>query len=105
MTNDKPVATARPMGSYSARQVALIRNMRNWTERARCKGDARFTEDVDSLHGRARVRKIIELGNICKACPVRVDCLDHAMRMPESTGFWAGYMAADQLPRLRKELR
>jgi WhiB family redox-sensing transcriptional regulator len=37
---------------------------------------------------------------ICCACPVRVECLDHAIARPEREGIWGGL-----LPHERKRLR
>lgn len=37
---------------------------------------------------------------ICKGCPVRPECLEHALRVPETEGLWGGLT-----PPERKRLR
>jgi WhiB family redox-sensing transcriptional regulator len=38
---------------------------------------------------------------ICRECPVRTECLDHAMTTPEFHGIWGG-MTAPQRHELRR---
>ncbi|MFJ2675083.1 WhiB family transcriptional regulator [Streptomyces sp. NPDC087525] len=39
---------------------------------------------------------------ICMGCPVRTDCLDHALTAPETQGVWGG-MSARQRGQLRRK--
>lgn len=49
--------------------------------------------DKDAREGQARA--------LCRACPVRVDCLEHALTVREPHGIWGGL---NELER-RRELR
>ena len=63
-----------------------------WRTRAACRGPetALFSppsnterlEDRDLRESRAKA--------ICRGCPVRGECLDHALRVGESHGIWGG---------------
>lgn len=54
-----------------------------WRDRASCRGmdDEMFFE---------RRGPATEAQSICRTCPVRNDCLMHALTMPEQFGIWAG---------------
>ncbi|WP_326811672.1 WhiB family transcriptional regulator [Streptomyces scopuliridis] len=39
---------------------------------------------------------------ICMGCPVRTDCLNHALTVPETQGVWGG-MSARQRGQLRRK--
>ena len=64
----------------------------SWRRRAACRGpetslffppsNSERREDRDAREARAKA--------ICRGCPVRVDCLDHAMRVGEMHGIWGG---------------
>jgi WhiB family transcriptional regulator, redox-sensing transcriptional regulator len=57
----------------------------DWFRYAACRGaDAAlfFHEDRGESYGEARM--------ICFGCPVRVNCLDHALRTHEKLGMWGG---------------
>lgn len=56
----------------------------DWTHDALCSGrdtDAFFPEDDQSA---------IVAKSICRRCPVRADCLEHALRTDERYGIWGG---------------
>lgn len=36
------------------------------------------------------------LGPMCKKCPVRQQCLDHALWYPERFGIWAGMLSGER---------
>ena len=38
---------------------------------------------------------------VCRTCPVRVECLEHAMRVPEKFGIWGG-LSEKERRRLRR---
>lgn len=70
-----------------------------WRAQAACRGadlDA-FFPSVSAGRGRPRlgidvtVTAVAEA--ICRACPVRSDCLDHALEAPEPFGVWGGVSA------------
>jgi WhiB family transcriptional regulator, redox-sensing transcriptional regulator len=74
-----------------------------WLERAACRGD-----EVDAFYPPLRPESRAERAEreeaakeICRSCPVRVECLDHAMRHDERYGIWGGLTDVERrhLPR------
>ena len=68
----------------------MSRNSALWREHAKCagRGDL-FFDDLYEQEAKA----------ICADCPVREQCLDHAMRAPEQYGIWGG-----KTPRERRRM-
>jgi WhiB family redox-sensing transcriptional regulator len=63
-----------------------------WQWRAACRGEdanlffpPNHVEDRDERQGRERQAKAI-----CAACPVRMECLEYAVRIREPHGIWGG---------------
>lgn len=52
-----------------------------WRRRAACAGQGELFFD-DACTDAAKT--------ICAACPVREECLEHALRLPERYGVWGG---------------
>ncbi|UYP18595.1 WhiB family transcriptional regulator [Rhodococcus sp. Z13] len=83
---------------------------RDWVISARCRGvdTAMFFPQVENGRG-AAVRAERQAKEVCRACPVIVECLDHAVRTGETHGVWGGmnhaerraYERATKLRRLR----
>lgn len=48
----------------------------------------RTRRETSRLYGEAR--------QICLACPVRIECLDYALRKPEEHGMWGGLTASER---------
>lgn len=42
------------------------------------------------LRGSAKQKKIAAAKKICGPCPVKNDCLEHALNTPENYGVWGG---------------
>lgn len=62
--------------------------MLNWADHALCFGmnpDDFFPEQGQSSNERTK-----EAQKVCKKCPVRTECLMHALNLPESFGIWGG---------------
>lgn len=57
---------------------------RNWRAEAACRG-----QDTGEWFP-ARGDPTGRLLAVCHECPVRVDCLEHAVAVPESVGIWGG---------------
>ena len=55
--------------------------MEGWSLDALCQGDLRFGDDETD----ERVLK-----EVCSRCPVRLECLTHALAYPEPDGIWGG---------------
>jgi WhiB family transcriptional regulator, redox-sensing transcriptional regulator len=60
-----------------------------WTERAACRDAPPDLFFPVSEFGAAE-GQITEAKRICSACPVRADCLDHALNRGEASGIWGG---------------
>jgi WhiB family redox-sensing transcriptional regulator len=57
-----------------------------WIDRAACRG-------ADSLLFFPETRGVSNTAaalNICRACPVSIQCLEHALNRPEQHGVWGG---------------
>jgi WhiB family transcriptional regulator, redox-sensing transcriptional regulator len=62
-----------------------------WQEKAACRGmsvDLFFAPDGERQRERER-REGVAL-QVCAQCPVRRNCLEHALRGPENYGVWGG---------------
>lgn len=72
-----------------------------WAQHGLCRThdqpDLWFPEEHDFAAGR-------EATAICQTCPVRTDCLQHALRVNETYGIWGGTNPR-QRARLRKYSR
>lgn len=69
-----------------------------WTESAACRGhdylspDAWWPESRNHRHDEL-VKAAVE---VCRSCPVRTDCLDHALAVREVGGIWGGLTDAQR---------
>ena len=68
----------------------------SWTQRAACRGT-----DTDIFFP-ASPEEEAEALSICATCPVRAQCLEHAIRNRETYGIWGG-MTPEQRRRVRRE--
>ena len=69
-----------------------VNTLENWRTRAACRGpetalffppsSAERREERDARERRAKA--------ICRECPVRSQCLDHALHLAEMHGIWGG---------------
>jgi WhiB family transcriptional regulator, redox-sensing transcriptional regulator len=63
--------------------IKSMPSLRPWIRRARCASST--SADFFPPHGKADAAKAV-----CAACPVRQECLEHAMAVPEESGVWGG---------------
>lgn len=74
-----------------------------WLDRAACRGDevSAFYPPLRPESKSERAARELVAKEICGGCPVRVECLDHAMRHDERFGIWGGLTDAERrhLPR------
>lgn len=81
-----------------------------WIERAACQGadpTLFFGPDVLSTDGRReriaeRRRRETEAKVFCAGCPVRAQCAEHALSLPEAHGVWGGMGEMERLTLLRR---
>ena len=55
---------------------------------------------ADALDVRDRASAL----SLCRACPIRLACLDHALEQPEHFGIWGGYTAETRVKMRAKRL-
>lgn len=83
------------------RTVAAVRL--DWQERAACRGiGSALFFGPDGERGRDRAVREREAMKICAGCPVRTDCLEHALRTPEDFGVWGGTGEEDRAAERRR---
>jgi WhiB family transcriptional regulator, redox-sensing transcriptional regulator len=72
----------------------------DWQRAARCRGDAGrdFYAPFGGERKRDRVVRELRAKAVCESCPVRVQCLDHAVRNGERYGVWGGLTSDERLP-------
>lgn len=59
-----------------------------WAEHAACKDTPKHHFFLD--RGDERYNGYTYTRAICDRCPVRAECLEHALTWPEKYGFWGG---------------
>jgi WhiB family redox-sensing transcriptional regulator len=62
-----------------------------WQEQAACRGmslDLFFAPDGERQRDRERREEAAR--RVCIQCPIRLRCLEHALRAPENYGVWGG---------------
>lgn len=76
-----------------------------WQEDAACAGmDLDLFFGRDGEPGSEREARERRARGICAGCPVREECLDHAVTVPERFGVWGG-MTEDQRAAHRRRRR
>lgn len=75
-----------------------------WQFDGACNGaetDEFFLED--GMRGSTKRKRELKAIEVCNTCPVKQQCLDHALSVPEIYGIWGG-MTEDQRLTLSKRL-
>ena len=69
-----------------------VHTLDNWRLRAACRGPetALFFPPTTSERRDDRDARERRAKAICRQCPVRSECLDHAVRVGEMHGIWGG---------------
>lgn len=73
----------------------------HWSDKAACRGAPPnlFFPAKDDHHAIATAKRT------CVQCPVRIECLDHALTVGEYHGIWGGYLTEErELIRIAKRL-
>jgi WhiB family transcriptional regulator, redox-sensing transcriptional regulator len=77
-----------------------------WQEQAACRGrDLSLFFAPDSERPPARARREAEARKICARCPVRAECLSHALAVPEAYGVWGGMSEEERAAERRRRRR
>jgi len=69
-----------------------VNTLETWRARAACRGPETglFFPPSNTERRDDRERREARAKAICRECPVRCDCLDHALQVGESHGIWGG---------------
>ena len=96
-----------PARSSSARTAARIPPIAElklgWQERGLCQsGDATVFFAPDSERIREREKREAVAKRVCAECPVRQQCLEHALALPEQFGIWGGLTEVERAEESRR---
>jgi WhiB family redox-sensing transcriptional regulator len=96
-----------PARSSSARTAARIPPIAElklgWQERGLCQsGDATVFFAPDSERIREREKREMAAKRVCAECPVRQQCLEHALALPEQFGIWGGLTEMERAEESRR---
>ena len=69
-----------------------VNTLDNWRIRAACRGPetALFVPPANAERRDERDARERRAKSICRECPVRTQCLDHALHVGEMHGIWGG---------------
>ena len=91
--------TQEPIANWNNEDNAFVPKRPSWHRQAACigvSGDVFFEEGVRRL--------VIEAKSYCYKCPVRVDCLEHAIAA-EEIGIWGGMTTTERRREARRRVR
>lgn len=91
--------TQEPIANWTNEDNVFVPRRPSWFKFARCRGvssDLFFEEGVKRL--------VIEGKSYCYRCPVRVDCLEHAIDHDE-IGLWGGMTTSERRKEIRRRVR
>jgi WhiB family redox-sensing transcriptional regulator len=77
-----------------------------WQKQAACRGldlDLFFGHEGERAAERDSREK--EAKQVCASCPVRKQCLDHALAAPERSGIWGGLNEVERIAMQRRRSR
>lgn len=66
----------------------------DWATKASCFNHVMVKKRTDYWNMKVvgnNVEHIIAAKNFCWSCPVKTECLDHALTTPEPKGIWGGF--------------
>ena len=81
---------------------ALIPSAKNWSwqDKALCKTngvDVTVFFNDDMLRGPEKQARESAAKKICTACPIKTECLEHALAVPENFGVWGGLTQEERM--------
>jgi WhiB family redox-sensing transcriptional regulator len=81
---------------------ALIPSARSWSwqDKALCKTngvDVTVFFNDDLLRGPEKQARESAAKKICTACPIKTECLEHALAVPEDYGVWGGLTQEERM--------
>ena len=91
--------THDPIANWNNEDNAFVPRRPSWFKQAGCigvSGDVFFEEGVRRL--------VIEAKSYCYRCPVRVECLEHAIANDE-IGIWGGMTTTERRRETRRRIK
>jgi WhiB family transcriptional regulator, redox-sensing transcriptional regulator len=81
----------------TSRERKLVFKMLRWAPKGACqeKPDPGFLAERTNSGSKNREQEQTAKA-ICGSCPVRAECLEHAILMPETGGIWGGLNSAER---------
>ena len=92
-----------PYASESTSLPKPVASSYYWQDEANCLDmplNLFFYEEGE--RGEQRRDTLSDAKTICASCPVRANCLEHALSVPEKFGIWGGYDEKERWSMLRK---
>ncbi|TCJ94434.1 WhiB family transcriptional regulator [Nocardia alba] len=78
----------------------------DWQMRGSCRGqDSAVFFHPDGERGRARTAREMRAKEICRACPVLMQCRTHALKVSEPYGIWGGMSETEREMHARRNRR
>lgn len=79
--------------------TSVVTGSLTWQRRASCRGGAGrdFYPPFGGERKRDRKARELRAKAVCESCPVRIECLDHAVRCGERYGVWGGLTSDERL--------
>lgn len=78
----------------------------DWQMKGVCRGvDSSVFSHPDGERGRARAQREMKAKEMCRACPVLVQCRAHALAVAEPYGIWGGLSESERELILRRGVR
>ena len=87
-----------------ASNLSPISDLWEWQYEGECrKHDAEVFFLESHLRGPAKQKKVFAAKKICAPCPVKQQCLEHALRTPEYYGVWGGLSEEERAVILQRQ--
>ncbi len=78
----------------------------SWQEQAACRGmDLGLFFGPDGERQPEREKREAAAKKVCFSCPVRLQCLEHALTYPENYGVWGGMTEDERAAERRRRRR
>jgi WhiB family redox-sensing transcriptional regulator len=78
----------------------------DWQMRGSCRGvDSAVFFHPDGERGRARAARELRAKEICRSCPVLMQCRSHALKVSEPYGIWGGMSETEREMHARRNRR
>jgi len=98
-----PIPTRSSSARTAARIPPIAELKLGWQERGLCQSaDATVFFAPDSERIREREKREAAAKRVCAECPVRQQCLEHALSVPEQFGIWGGLTELERAEEARR---